>query len=139
MTITVVGIVADDEASWRCQTEHSLEPSTAFINRAVVLADDSNCGLLFIHTHPNSLHPPKFSPIDEETNAKLLPNLAEMLPQGPVGSLVLSRSALYGVAVVRRKIISISSARVSGPLNYSIGLPIADLPSKKDSELFDRQ
>ncbi len=112
--VTVTGLVWPGDESWDIQGEHSLKPSSTYINRAAMTADGAGCGLVFVHTHPSTLHPPTFSSIDEDTNSRLLPNLAEILPGAPIGSFVLSRSGLHGIVLEGGRFDEVTSARVNG-------------------------
>lgn len=89
----------EDKNSWRNQWESSLEPTTNFVNRAVVRADNSDSCLLFIHTHPSRFHPSTQSPIDAKTDRELFTNTSEILQDRPFASLILSRVGLTGVVL----------------------------------------
>ena len=94
--LTVTEVLAPGDGSWNARGRDALEPSSAFINRCAVKADERGSSLLFVHTHPNLLHPPEFSRIDEESNRRLFANLAQILPGRPLGSLVFGRSGICG-------------------------------------------
>lgn len=113
-TVIVTGLVKPEAGSWNYSSEHSLGPSSSFINRSAVLADGKDASLMFVHTHPSSFHPPKFSEIDENSNERLFANLAEIIPDRPLGSLVLSSEGIYGVIFNRGKSEAISAFEVLG-------------------------
>jgi len=112
--VLITDIIRADENSWNYSTEHSLGPSSSFINRSVVLADEQNSGLIFVHTHPGTFHPPRFSPVDEKSNRKIFANLAQILPDRPLGSLVVTQESMCGVVYHRGKIQAVSSFVITG-------------------------
>jgi hypothetical protein len=112
--MTVTDVLKPDESSWNRSGEHSLEPSSAYINDCVVKADNTSQSLIFVHTHPNSLHPVGFSPIDEHTNKRIFSNLSQILPDRPLGSLVFSSRGIAGVAYDQRRQHTIQSVKVVG-------------------------
>jgi hypothetical protein len=137
--ITITDVIKPSSVSWNYENEHGLEPTSSFINESAVAAEASTSSLLFIHTHPNAFHPSRFSPIDEETNRRLLANLSEILPDRPLGSLVLSRHGMCGVVFRDRKTEPVTDVRISGAINYQV--PTADSMSRTRtvSTTFDRQ
>ncbi|HEV2119294.1 MAG TPA: ThiF family adenylyltransferase [Candidatus Bathyarchaeia archaeon] len=139
MVATIVGIIKPETGSWERQGEHTLRPTSAFINQAAVAAEREGCGLFFVHTHPNLDHPPTFSPIDEETNSRLLPNLAEILPGAPIGSLVLSGAGLYGEILQQNKLRPITIAKVNGRTTSTLDVPGIKGFAGSSSERVDRQ
>lgn len=114
--ILVTNVLKPDENSWNRSGEHSLEPSSSFINNAVVTADVNNSSLIFVHTHPNSLHPPKFSAIDEKSNKRVFANLSQILQDRPLGSLVFSEHGIYGVIFNEAKTREVSNFKISGTI-----------------------
>jgi hypothetical protein len=112
--LMAVGLLEPGADSWNYNSEHSLGPSSTFINRATVVADAHNMGLMFVHTHPGALHPPQFSSIDQKSNRRLFNNLSEILPDRPLGSLVLSRNSLYGVVFTNGRTQPVSEFRTVG-------------------------
>ncbi|HEV8111573.1 MAG TPA: ThiF family adenylyltransferase [Planctomycetota bacterium] len=61
---------------WEQRGEHQLTPSARLISAMVSFANAMKAGLLFIHSHPNPLHPTAFSRADENA----LASLAEVMP-----------------------------------------------------------
>ncbi len=123
--------------SWNSDGEHMLEPTSSYINNSVVRADNADTSLIFVHTHPGAFHPPSFSSIDEMSNRRLFRNLSQIIPNRPLGSLVLSRKGVHGVLFEKGKIGSISQFKFIGR-TYSIeeadGPPMIPL-----DPTFDRQ
>jgi len=105
--------------SWSKDGEHMLEPTSSYINNSVVRADNADASLIFVHTHPGAFHPPSFSSIDEMSNRRLFRNLSQILPNRPLGSLVLSRKGVHGVLFEKGKTGSISQFKFIGR-TYSI-------------------
>ncbi|MCE7736981.1 MAG: ThiF family adenylyltransferase [Candidatus Heimdallarchaeota archaeon] len=95
--IIITKIIKPDSDSWEEQSENTLKPRSTYINQCAVKADTENTCLIFIHSHPNPLHPSKFSMIDELTNDRIFKNLSEILTEEPLGSLVLSNEGIYGI------------------------------------------
>lgn len=111
--ILIKNIIKPTQSSWDYNSEHSLAPSSSFINYAVGLAEVQDSSLIFVHTHPHALHPPTFSYIDEKTNQKLFENLSEILDE-PLGSLVFSRHGICGVVYKEGEIMPVSRITISG-------------------------
>lgn len=80
---------------WEERAEHALRPSGQWLSAAIGAAIDSNSGLAFIHTHPNSLHPPHLSGLDRRTSEDWASQLLPML-RHPFGSFVWSPGGLAG-------------------------------------------
>ncbi len=137
--LTVTGILKPDNNSWNISDEHSLEPCSAYINRCVVHADNTNESLIFVHTHPNSHHPSGFSPIDVESNTKIFDNLSQILINKPLGSLVFSRRGIYGVVFNGGKLQPVLFTGISGSILIEIPTVIAKKDISIIEPLFDRQ
>lgn len=137
--ILINEVIKPDENSWNHSGEHSLEPSSSFINQCVVAADAANSSLIFVHTHPHSLHPAGFSAIDEKSNKRMFTNLSQILPDRPLGSFVFSRHGLCGVIFDGDKLKQVSKIKISGKVmsGYS-GVGFVDKHNKIDPK-FDRQ
>lgn len=130
-------IIRPDKNSWDYNSEHSLAPTSSFVNSAVCLAQEQNSSLIFVHTHPHSSHPPTFSYIDEKTNQSLFENLSEILDE-PLGSLVFSRHGIYGVMYKNSKTVPISRIIISGhTLIEYVGIGFGS--KIKTDKKFDRQ
>lgn len=126
--------------SWNYSSGDSLEPKSFYINDAVMEADFNKSCLIFIHTHPSPFHPVTFSAIDESSNKRLFANLSQILPDIPLGSLVMSRRELYGVVYNKGLFQLVDQVCLSG--NISQEFPVAcKIKSKKNSidPIFDRQ
>lgn len=94
--LLVAGILEPDDDSWNRASNLDLEPSSTFVNRCAVRADEGDFGLIFVHTHPCPGRA-EFSAIDKKSNARLLENLAQMFPGRPMGSLVFGADDACGV------------------------------------------
>lgn len=126
--------------SWNYNSEDSLEPKSSYINQAVVMADFDKSGLIFIHTHPSPYHPVTFSAIDESSNKKIFANLSQILPDTPLGSLVLSRKELYGVVYSEGSLRLINRVRLSGNILQEFPVPCkVKIKNNSIDPIFDRQ
>jgi predicted ThiF/HesA family dinucleotide-utilizing enzyme len=112
--ILVREILPADNNSWNRKGPSTLEPTSAYINQCVIKADSSNSMLIFVHSHPLAIHPPVFSPIDNETNAALFANLSEILTDKPISSIVLSSHGLYGDVFFKGKTDRIAETKIIG-------------------------
>ena len=135
--VLIKSIVTPNENSWNYNSEHSLAPSSSFINSAVSLAEEQNSSLIFVHTHPHFLHPPTFSFIDEKTNQNLFENLSDILDE-PLGSLVFSRHGVCGVMYKNSKIMPVFRIVISGHI-LSEYAGIGFESKTKIDKKFDRQ
>src|SRR5712692_3654790 len=80
---------------WEERAEHALRPAGQWLSAAIGAAIDSDSGLAFVHTHPNSLHPPHLSELDRRTSEEWASQLLPML-RHPFGSFVWSPGGLAG-------------------------------------------
>lgn len=64
-------LILPEPGDWLVQAPSQLKPSTSYAMRAVDAASEEKNGLLFVHTHPDPLHPPQLSSIDEYSLKKL--------------------------------------------------------------------
>lgn len=135
--ITITKIIESTSDSWQTQAGSALEPTSEYVNRAAVEADWENASLFFIHTHPGFYHPTSQSSIDAKTDRDLFSNLAEILPDRPLGSFILSRQGLTGIILQRGKKGAIRDFRIAGLTNSSQNGSKA--AKKRDSDRFDRQ
>jgi hypothetical protein len=84
---------------WERRGPHQLRPSAQLLSAMVSLANVLGSGLLFVHSHPNPLHPTGFSPIDNDA----LDSLAEVMPSllsGPFGAAVVGPHGWVGKVYV---------------------------------------
>ncbi|TBR09338.1 MAG: ThiF family adenylyltransferase [Candidatus Nitrosotenuis sp.] len=135
----ITEVIKPDDESWNRSGEHSLEPSSSFINKCVVIADSKNLSPVFVHTHPHSLHPAGFSMIDEKSNKRMFANLSQILPDRPLASFVFSRHGMCGVVFNSGKIQNVSRIKISGKVLD--GYAGVGFDGKKDlvDTKFDRQ
>src|SRR5208283_2731751 len=126
--------------SWNYSSGDSLEPKSSYINQAVVAADFDKSSLIFIHTHPSPYHPVTFSAIDESSNKRIFENLSQILPNTPLGSLVLSRKELYGVVYTKGSLRLINRVRLSGNILQEFSVPCKiKIKNNSIDPMFDRQ
>lgn len=104
-----------------------------------MLADSNGSSLIFVHTHPHSLHPSKFSPIDELSNKRIFANLSQILTDIPLGSLVFSRRGVYGVVYNKGKINNITNATISGKTLTDYPVVESRIKSSLKNNKYDRQ
>lgn len=67
---------------WEAQERDQLRPSAQWLSAVIGRAIEEECGLLFLHSHPNPLHPAGFSPADTSASLSLAATIAPML-DGP--------------------------------------------------------
>lgn len=138
--LLVTDVIKPNKDSWNHSGEHALEPSSSFINQCVVSADAKNSSLIFVHTHPNSMHPSGFSWIDEKSNNRIFDNLSQILVDRPLGSLVFSRKGICGVVFNDGKLQPVSKIKISGnSLSEFPGVGFDKKLSYDVEEKFDRQ
>lgn len=138
--LLVTDVIRPTDDSWNHMTGNALEPNSVYINRCVMTADSIDSGLMFVHTHPNPLHPSTFSRIDEKTNHLLFANISQILPGKPVGSLVFSRRGICGAIFDGGAVHAVSKIKVVG--NTMIEFPGIGYGTKdtgRIGEEFDRQ
>ncbi len=139
VTLTVASIIKPESNSWNYEGQNGLEPNSAFINNSVVKADCNKSSLIFVHTHPNELHPLNFSPIDEQTNEVLLVNLSEILEKKPVGSIVFSKHGAHGVILHKGEMKTILKMRIIGKKYYDLQTGNHRISQQPFNGEFDRQ
>jgi len=136
----ITDVIKPGKDSWNRRGEHSLEPSSSFINQCVVAADGKNSSLIFVHTHPNSLHPSGFSWIDKSSNDRIFANLSTILVDLPLGSLVFSRKGICGVIFNEKKLHDVSKIKIVGNLLSEFpGVGFDEKQFDDMNEKFDRQ
>ncbi len=139
-TMLITDVIKPNEDSWNHSGEHSLEPSSSFINKCVVSADEKNSSLIFVHTHPSSLHPSGFSWIDEKSNKRIFANLSQILIDRPLGSLVFSRKGICGVVFNDDRLQDVSKIKIVGnTLSEFPGVGFDEKPFDDVDDKFDRQ
>ncbi|TAK22129.1 MAG: hypothetical protein EPO26_12660 [Chloroflexota bacterium] len=69
--LIVPAVLATPPDAWEAQGPDTLRPSARWVSEAVSRAVTAKAGLLFVHSHPNALHPPGLSPVDEVAFAAL--------------------------------------------------------------------
>ena len=80
---------------WERRGPNQLRPSAQLLSAMVSLANLLRAGLLFVHSHPDPLHPTSFSRTDEDA----LESLAEVMPallDGPFGAAVVGPRGWVG-------------------------------------------
>lgn len=137
--LLVTDIIKPKKDSWNNSGEHSLEPSSSFINQCVVSADNTNSSLIFVHTHPNIIHPSTFSWIDEKSNDEMFANLSQILVDVPLGSLVFSKKGICGVVFEKNLLQNVSKIKIVGTtLKEFPGIGFSENQSSIETK-FDRQ
>ena len=138
--LLITNVIKPTKDSWNSVGESSLAPNSSFINKCVVSADRENSSLIFVHTHPNSMHPSGFSWIDKKSNNRVFDNLSQILTNKPLGSLVFSRKGICGVVYNNGKLQQVSKIKITGNLLYEF--PAVDFEKKLSEKIdnkFDRQ
>ena len=134
----ITDILKPTKDSWNARSRHSLMPSSSFINECAIKANATKSSLIFVHTHPDSTHPPTFSKIDKITNKKMFVNLSEIVFK-PLGSLVFSRQGVSGVVFNESRICSVREIKIVGIMLDKNSAVKTDEKSLKTRTEFDRQ
>lgn len=139
--LLVTGMVRPAADSWNYSSRRSLEPNSSYVSRCVAAADVAGSSPVFVHTHPNPLHPATFSVIDVKSNQRMFENLSSIIPDRPLGSLVFSKHGICGVVFDRdEKIYDVSKVKVVG--NTLIEFPGVGFEKRragKTDARYDRQ
>ena len=137
--LLVTDILRPTKGSWNNRGLYSLVPSSSFINECVVRSGTTGSSLVFVHTHPDTAHPPEFSKIDKRTNRRLFANLSEIVPKKPLGSLVFSKQGVSGVVFDRAKTMRVGRVKVVGTVMTESGVDKVGTGSPGMMTEFDRQ
>lgn len=125
---------------YRIKGELHLDISPEAINGLVALCEANGLGAIFCHSHPGAGTNLNYSPSDDHGERRLAAAIRQAVPHAPVGSLLLSESAMTGRIWTPRGPVGLDSltsigralqpipliTRTSGPLGHV-------------SELFGRQ
>ena len=134
--IIITDIIKPKKNSWNVKGKRSLQPTSVYINESLMKAEQNNSSLIFVHTHPNPLHPSGFSFIDEQSNERLFKNIGQILDNVPLGSLVFSRHGVCGVLYNNKKIIPLDKISVNGIVRQDF---ISNSTSNTIESQYDRQ
>jgi molybdopterin-synthase adenylyltransferase len=88
-------LILPEGDSWECQGDDVLRPSAVWLSAAISRAIANKAGLLFIHSHPRSEHPPGFSKVDTSAFEDLAQTIAPML-EGPFAAAVVHETGWAG-------------------------------------------
>lgn len=100
-----------DTGAWDSQHTDQLVPSAEWMSFCVGAANQNDCGLLWVHSHPNPAFPAEFSQADRRT----LDRWANYFPRaidGAFAAAVVSPHGWFAEVAVAGKMISIP--RISG-------------------------
>lgn len=64
-------VILPPDGAWEIQARGQLRPSAKWLSAVISQAVRQNAGLLFVHSHPDPLHSPGFSPTDESASGAL--------------------------------------------------------------------
>lgn len=84
------------EDAWERQGRGELRPSARWLSAAISRAVAAQCGLLFVHSHPDSRHPAALSPVDTDALHALGETIAPIL-DGPFAAAVVHPGGWAGV------------------------------------------
>ena len=93
--LIVPEIVLPPAGAWESRGNHNLRPSGQWLSAAIGAAIDSDSGLAFVHSHPDSHHPSQLSSIDKATSRDWARTLVPTL-QAPFASLVWTPTDVSG-------------------------------------------
>lgn len=120
--------------AWEYQESDLLRPSAQWISSAISRAINARSGLMFIHSHPDPLHPIGFSPADNIAFRSLAETLAPML-DGPFAGVVMHPAGWAGVLWSNHRMVAINSiVSVGRTLEF-----LSAIPHPAPSPLDDRQ
>lgn len=88
-------LILPPEGGWEARGHDRLRPSGQWLSAVVGAAIETDSGLAFIHSHPNSEHPPHLSPVDQRTSIEWSRLLTPSL-QRPFLSLVWTEAGVRG-------------------------------------------
>ena len=112
--LLVTDMVEPTSGSWNKMGTSALEPSSSYTNQCVMAADAMDTGLVFVHTHPNILHPSTFSRTDQIANRRMFANMSQILPGRPIGSMVFSRKGICGTIFDGNSTQDVSKIKIVG-------------------------
>jgi hypothetical protein len=132
--LLVSKVILPPADAWECQGSDMLRPSAKWISAAISNASQAQSGLLFIHSHPNPLHPVGFSVVDEASFRSLAETIAPML-DGPFTAAVIHPEGWAAVLWDGDRIVPIDRiVSVGRTLSFLNPPPLVD-----NSALDDRQ
>ena len=139
--LLVTGMMQPTADSWNYSSRCSLEPNSSYVSRCVAAADETGSSPVFVHTHPNPLHPATFSVIDRKSNQRMFENLSSIIPDRPLGSLVFSRHGICGVVFdVDGKNHGVSKVKIVGnTITEFPGVGFGEGRARKMDTRYDRQ
>ena len=138
--LLVTGAILPTADSWNYRGKRSLEPSSSYVSQCVAAADAAESSLLFVHTHPNPLHPSTFSMIDRKSNKRMFENLSNIIPDKPLGSLVFSKAGICGVVFDKGELYGVSKVKIAGnTLTEFPGIGFEEKQIGKIDARYDRQ
>jgi hypothetical protein len=132
--LLVSELILPPSDAWEYQGSDMLRPSAKWISAAISRASQAQSGLLFIHSHPNPLHPLGLSIVDEGSFRSLAETIAPML-DGPFTAAVIHPEGWAGVAWDGEQIVAIDRiVSVGRTLTF-----LSPLPETTSCSLDDRQ
>jgi hypothetical protein len=121
------------------QGADALRPSGQWLSAVIGAAIEADVGLGFIHSHPNSAHPPFLSALDWDTSMTWSKSIVPML-DAPFVSLVWSPKGVAGVLFTKNNIGSpITLDRAESIGERSVETLHSIEPEVRDEALDDRQ
>lgn len=94
--LLVQRVLLPPDGGFEKQGHHFLRPTGQWLSSVISMAVEAGCGLGFVHSHPDSHHPPFLSPVDWETSVAWSRSITPML-DGPFASLVWSPKGVTGI------------------------------------------
>ena len=121
--------------AWERQAEGQLRPGARWISSAVSKAVDQRAGLLFVHSHPDPLHPIGFSAVDASSILSLGATLGPIL-DGPFAAAVVHPEGWAG-ALVEEEQLSPIERIVSVGRTLQLLTPIEAVDRRRSSDVPD--
>jgi hypothetical protein len=94
--LVVHDVILPFAGAWEARGRDQLRPSGQWLSAVIGAAIETNSGIAFVHSHPDTAHPPTLSPLDQRTSVEWSRSLTPTLDR-PFLSLVWTPAGLCGL------------------------------------------